>query len=168
MQSIDGRTYEPLVVAPHKAAVLVFILQDCPICNGYAPQIQRLASEFESRGAVFYIVHVDPTLSTDDARRHAKDFGYTLPVLIDRKHELVGRLDVRTVPTAVVLGPDGAPRYAGRIDNRYAALGRSREAATTHDLRDALLATIDGKPARVTRAPAVGCSVPDLPKNPGR
>ena len=40
------------------AAVLVFILQDCPICNGYAPELSRLAEEFAPRGLSLMLVHV--------------------------------------------------------------------------------------------------------------
>ena len=84
--------------------MFVFVLQDCPICNGYAPQIQRLASEFSSQGSRFYLIHVDPMLTLDGARKHAKDFGYSIPVLIDAHHELVARLGVIAVPTAVLFG----------------------------------------------------------------
>lgn len=160
---IDGITYEPLKVAPHKAAVLIFILQDCPICNSYAPQIERLNSQFAARNVAFYAVHVDPALSIDEARKHAKEYGYELPVLVDRNHELVSRLGVVTAPTAVVLGPDGATKYKGRIDDRYAALGKPRTVATTHELQDALSAVLDDKPVATPQSRSIGCAVPDLP-----
>jgi thiol-disulfide isomerase/thioredoxin len=160
---IDGQPYQPLTVEPHKAAVLVFVLQDCPICNGYAPLIQRLAAKFSPQGASFYLIHVDPTLSTADAVKHAKDFGYQLPVLIDRKHDLVGRVGIQIAPTAVVLGADGAPRYKGRIDDQYAGVGKPRTVATTHELRDAITAVLDDKTVPVAQTRAIGCAVPDLP-----
>ena len=161
--SIDGRSYQPLAVAPHAAAVVMFILQDCPICNAYAPEVQRLAAEFGPRDVPFYLVHVDPTLSAQDARKHARDYGYKLPTFIDRDHELVRRLGVAAVPTAVVLGHDGSIAYEGRIDDRFVALGQSRNAPTTHELRDALDAIRDGRPPPVRRTRVVGCAVPDLP-----
>jgi thiol-disulfide isomerase/thioredoxin len=160
---IDGQSYQPLAVEPHKAAVLVFVLQDCPICNGYAPLIQRLAAQFSPQGASFYLIHVDPTLSTADAVKHAKEFGYQLPVLIDRKHDLVGRVGIQIAPTAVVVGSDGAPRYKGRIDDQYAGLGKPRTVATTHELRDAIAAVLEDKPVPVSQTRAIGCAVPDLP-----
>jgi thiol-disulfide isomerase/thioredoxin len=160
---IDGQPYEPLTVEPHKAAVLVFVLQDCPICNGYAPLIQRLAAKFSPEGVSFYVIHVDPMLSTADAAKHAKEFGYQLPILIDRKHELVGRVGIEIAPTAVVLRSDGTPRYKGPIDDQYAGLGKPRTVATTHELRDAIVAVLEDKPVPVTQTRAIGCAVPDLP-----
>lgn len=165
LTGIDGKTYEPLTVAPHRAAVLVFVLQDCPICNGYAPQIQRLAAESRAKDIVFYLIHVDPALTPTDARKHARDYGYTIPVLIDRRHELVTRLGVVAVPTAVVLDHRGQTQYEGRIDDQYVAIGKARNVVTTHDLRDALAAVLAGKPAPAPRTRAIGCAVPDLPAN---
>ena len=164
LTATDGRSYEPLAPGGQSASVLVVVLQDCPICNAYAPRVQRLASQFASRGVRFFLVQVDPTLSTAGAAAHAKEYGYTFPVLIDRGHELVKRLGVSAVPTAVVLDARGRVQYKGRIDNRYFSLGKSREAATTDDLRTALKSVVDGKPVQVARTKVIGCAVPDLPQ----
>jgi hypothetical protein len=163
LTGIDGKSYEPLAVAGARAAVIVFVLQDCPICNGYAPQVQRLASRFGARGTRFYLVQVDPALTSEAARKHAEDYGYSIPVLLDTRHELVGRLGINTAPTATVLGPDGKVVYQGRIDDQYAAIGKPRTVATHYDLRDAIAATLADKPVRAKRTHVVGCAVPDLP-----
>jgi thiol-disulfide isomerase/thioredoxin len=160
---IDSRDYQPLTVAPNRAVVLVFVLQDCPISNGYAPLIERLSNEFGHQGVRFYLVHVDATISQDAAIKHAKDYGYTIPVLIDRRHELVSRLAVDVAPTVVVLGADDTSKYKGRIDDWYAGIGKPRTVATTHDLRDAIVAVIEGKPINATQTQSIGCAVPDLP-----
>jgi len=161
--AIDGRDYSPLTVAPNRAAVLFFVLQDCPICNNYAPLIERLSGKFGAQGARFYLIHVDSTITQEAAIQHAKNYGYTIPVLIDRRHELVSRLGVEIAPTAVVLGADGTPVYKGRIDDLYAGIGKPRTVATTHELLDAIVAVVEGKPVNTTQAQSVGCAVPDLP-----
>ena len=161
---IDGRVLHPLDSAGHHASVLLFVLQDCPICNGYAPRIQRLVSHFSPQDVQFYLVQADPMLSDTEAAAHAKEYGYAIPVLVDRRHDLVKRLGVIAVPTAVVLGPGGVVQYKGRIDNRYFAIGKPREAATTDELRIALDAVIEHKPLTVARTKVIGCAVPDLPK----
>jgi len=160
----DGRRCQPLNPQGRPASVLVFVLQDCPICNAYASRIERLAARFAPRGVQFYLVHVDPSLSDADAAAHAKEYGYRFPVLVDRAHMLVKRLGVSAVPTAVVLDRKGQVQYRGRIDNRYFALGKSRELATSNDLRQALDSVMDGKPVQVARTRVIGCAVPDLPQ----
>ena len=86
--------------------------------------------------------------------------GLLCPVLIDRRHELIRQVGPRPVtPEAVVVAPDGTLAYRGRIDDLYAALGKRRYEATTHDLRDALDAVLAGKPVANPREPAVGCAI---------
>jgi hypothetical protein len=84
-------------------------------------------------------------------------------VLIDARHELVARLGVIAVPTAVVLGAEGEVKYLGRIDDQYVAIGKARNVVTKFDLRDAITAVLNGKPVEKSRTRAVGCAVPDLP-----
>ena len=160
---VDHRLYRPLELGSNRAAVLLFVLQDCPICNGYAPQIQRIASEYGPKQTAFYLVHVDPALTTAQADEHAREYGYKMPVLVDRQHELVSRLGVVAVPTALVLDSEGSVRYRGRIDDRYAALGKAREKTSTHELRDALESVLAGREVQVAHTRVIGCAVPELP-----
>ncbi|AWM36395.1 Thiol-disulfide oxidoreductase ResA [Gemmata obscuriglobus] len=164
LRDIDGKSHTPLTVGDAKANVFLFTTTDCPIANGYSPEIAAIAKDFAARGVQFYAVQVDAGLTVEDARRHAKEFGLTVPVLIDTKHELVAATGATRTPEAVVLLPDGTVAYRGRINDLYAGLGKKRPAPKTHDLRDALTAVLDGKPVLNARTEAVGCSIPDLPK----
>ena len=168
IRGIDGQVYQPLAASANHAVVLVFVLQDCPICNAYAPELQRLRADAAPKHVAFYLVQVDPAMSDQVARAHAKEFGYTCPVLIDRRHELVGRLNIVAVPTAVVLDSDGAVQYHGRVDDKYFALGKSREEPARHDLSDAVSDVLAHRPVREPRTRTVGCAVPELPKSETR
>src|ERR1700721_2258318 len=63
--------------------VLFFITTDCPISNGYVPEMNRIAKEYASRGVRFYGVMTDTSVPVADVRKHVKDFGYVFPVLLD-------------------------------------------------------------------------------------
>jgi len=69
---------------------------------------------------------------------------------------------VTITPEAAIVNSAGKVVYRGRIDNSYAALGQARRAPTSHDLRDALDATLAGKPAPNPKTKALGCYIPDL------
>src|SRR5271163_4047371 len=69
--------------------VLYFITTDCPISNGYVPEMNRLAKEFASRRVRFYGVMTDTSVPAADVRKHVKDFGYAFPVLFDPTQILV-------------------------------------------------------------------------------
>jgi hypothetical protein len=162
LTDLAGGLRRPLELQKNRASVLIFVLQDCPISNRYAPEIQRLADEFSAKRVPFYLVHVDPQLTSADAKKHAKEYGYKLPVLIDRKHELVKHLKATTAPEAFVIGAEGSVVYRGRIDDRYAAIGKPRSQVQRQDLRIALTAVVAGKPVEVAETKAIGCYIPEL------
>lgn len=144
-----------------KATVLLFVTNDCPITNAYAPEIKRLCAVYTPKHIAFYLVYADPSLKAEAVRQHIKDFGYTCPGLLDPAHRLVNWAQATTTPEAVLVTADGKRRYRGRIDDRYIDFGKSRFAATTHDLRDALDAVLKGRPVPHSTTKAVGCAIPD-------
>ena len=162
LTDLDGRSHQPLKVEGVKAHVLVFITTDCPIANSYAPELAALARDHARSPLRVFLIHTDPDLTADDARKHAKEYSLTSPILIDRRHQLVKATAVTVVPEAAVLLPDGTLAYRGRIDDLYAEVGKKRPAPTTRDLRNALDAVLTGKPVEPARTPAVGCFIPEL------
>ncbi len=160
LTDLDGHVQYPLQTGTNKATVLIFILADCPVANSYAPEINRLVADYTPRHLQFFLVHVDDELSREAALKHAADFSYKCPVLIDRQQELVRQTAVTITPEVAVLGPDGKRLYRGRIDNQQAALGKRRPRPTTRDLRDALEAILAGQPVKHPETKAVGCYIP--------
>ena len=63
------------------------------------------------------------------------------------------------MPEVAVFSPSGEVLYLGRIDNRMEDISRRRTTVTEHELRDALDAVLAGKPVKVARTRAVGCSI---------
>jgi hypothetical protein len=162
-RDVDGKPVTPLTVGDAKANVLFFVTTDCPIANGYSPEIAAIVKDFSERSIRCYMVQVDPSLTPDAARAHAKEYGLTLPVVLDAKHELVAATGVKYTPEVAVVLPDGKIAYRGRIDDRHPGLGKKRIAPEHRDLRDALTSILAGESVPVPRTQAVGCSIPDLP-----
>ncbi len=157
VSDVYGNIQHPLDAGNKAGSVLIFYWHDCPICNSYVPEVNRLRARY-SRFA-FYFVEVDPDYTASQARAHAKQFNLEAPLLLDPKHRLTDLARATITPEAVVFGANQAVVYRGRIDDTYAEPGVRRPAATTHDLRDALDAILAGKP--VGRQPqAVGCWIP--------
>jgi peroxiredoxin len=139
--------------------VLYFLTTDCPISNGYVPEMNRIAKDFTSRGVQFYGVMTDTSVPAADVRKHVKDFGYTFPVLLDAAQVLVKFTGADTNPEAAVIAPHGGLTYLGRIDNKVEGFGTQRPQATQHDLRDAIEATLSGKPVAKAVTTPIGCSI---------
>jgi peroxiredoxin len=146
-----------------QAVVLFFLGAECPVSNGYSPDMCKLAEEYAERGVVCYGVHVEPGLAAEDAARHAEEYGLTFPILLDPEQKLAGMVGARVTPDTVVVQPDGAVAYRGRIDNRYSVKGKRRDNPTKHELVDAIEAVLAGQAPAVSETEAYGCPLPRLP-----
>jgi hypothetical protein len=155
-----GIAHRPLQVEPGEVNVLIFTTTDCPIANAYAPEIGRLIKAYDPARVHFFLVHVDRTLTREAAMKHAADFSYECPVLIDRDHALVRAVGATITPEAVVMGPANHIVYQGRISDLYPEIGQRRFEATKHDLREAIDAALAGREPRNPRTQAVGCAIP--------
>ncbi len=163
LATIQGKTVKPLVPpADGKAAVVIFTTTDCPIANGYVPEINRIFSEYSPKGVSLTLVQVDPDLATDEAVKHAEEYRIEPPVVIDRKHRLVAATGAEVTPETAVFDAKGQLVYLGRIDDQYAGYGDRRNQARVHDLRNALDAILAGKPVEHARVESLGCYIPEL------
>ncbi len=161
VEDLTGKNVDPFREASGKAIVLVFLRTDCPISNRYAPTIQQLSARYSGQAA-FWLVYPDKKTSAAAIRKYLLDYGYKLPALRDPQRILVGRSRVQVTPEVAVFDARARLVYHGRIDNWYEDFGRSRSAPTTHDLDDAIRATLSGKPPAAAVIDAVGCYISDL------
>jgi AhpC/TSA family len=149
---------------PIIAAVMIFVSAECPVSNRYAPEIQRLYQDFAPKGVRFTLVYPNPSDDMAVIEKHLSD--YNLPPIATRdpEHRLVKSAQATVTPEAVVFDNTQRVVYQGRIDDRFAELGRERPAATQHDLRNALNALLAGKRVETARTQAVGCFIADMGK----
>lgn len=160
VRDIDGVQREPFKVDHGKVEAVFFVTNDCPISNYYAHEIHRICDEYAKRGAGCTLVYTDPSLTDEQARQHATEYGHgAYPKIVDRSHALVKAAGAAVNPTAVLVNADGRIVYRGRIDNSYAAIGVQRRVVTEHDLRDALDAVIAGRPVAKPETTPIGCYI---------
>jgi hypothetical protein len=161
-EDLDGGSFDPLAASKGQVAVLVFVRQDCPISNRYAPTLRRLRDAFAPQGTRFFLVYPDPSTTAEGIQNHVHEYDYGMEAIRDPRHELVKLVGARVTPEAAVFDRDGALVYHGRIDNRYVAFGRTRAEPTTHELEDAIEATLENEPVSTKVTEAVGCYISDL------
>src|SRR5712664_2483561 len=159
MADINGVPRSPLH-PDGKASVLFFITSDCPISNSYAPEIQRICSEYGPKKVSCNLVYVDPDLTVAEVKKHVKDFGYSgVPAILDSTQKLVHGAGATITPEAALIGASGQVLYRGRIDNVYASLGKRRPEATEKDLRKALDEVLGGRAIATPSTKAIGCYI---------
>ncbi|MCB9385339.1 MAG: hypothetical protein H6509_12060 [Bryobacterales bacterium] len=161
LRDVDGVSHGTLQDGERKATVLFFVLTDCPISNVFAPEIDRICTEYGEKGVGCFLVYVDPEKSDAEIRAHAAAFGHgDRPAIHDVDRALTEKVGATITPEAAVFSPSGEMIYRGRIDNLYASLGKARRQATEHDLRNALDEILAGAPVTTPRTQAIGCFMP--------
>jgi hypothetical protein len=161
VRDLAGAVIQPLTGTGQKATVLFFIMHECPVANGYAPEIIRITSDYAVKGVRCFVVYVESDLKPEKARQHARDYGYKSDALLDPQHLLVRAAGAAISPEAAVFSPSGEVLYRGRIDDRVAGFGKRRVEPTRRDLRLALDAILAGKPVQARLTKAVGCYIPE-------
>lgn len=162
-RDISGQELLPLNVKEAKAHVFFFVTQDCPISNSYAPEINSIVKDFADKNVKLFLVQVDPDLAVEEAQKHASQYGYHLPVIIDNKHQIVSALGATCTPEAAILLPHNRVAYLGRIDDLFTGLGKKRQAPSERNLRDALTQVLADQPVAIPRTQAIGCVIGDVP-----
>jgi thiol-disulfide isomerase/thioredoxin len=159
VRALDGAIVRPF--EPSGAAnVLLFVGIDCPVSNGYAPEIQRICAAYTPKGVQCLLVYEDPDLTPAAARAHAAAYRYaSIPAVVDGDGSIAARAGATITPEAAVVDRAGAVRYRGRVDNKYVALGRARRTVTEHDLTNALEALTAGQPVAAATTQPVGCVI---------
>ena len=157
--SLDGERIDPLREGKNNAVVLIFVSNDCPISNRYAPEIQRLKARFTPHGVWFWLVHPDPDENPADIREHDRQYGLDLPVLRDPKYQLVRLARAKVTPSAALFVGDQLV-YCGRIDDRLSDFRKERPEATQHDLADSIEVVLDHRPVVSRETKAIGCYIP--------
>ena len=158
---LDGKAVDPLAAAKdRRGTVLLFITNDCPISNGYAPEIHRLCEAYMKRGVAFYLVYSDSSVGAAEAKKHYAEYGYNCIALLDPRHELARRAGATITPEAAVFVGGGERVYLGRINDLYVDFGKARFQPTTNDLRDVLEQVASGLPVTPRTTTAIGCNIP--------
>jgi len=167
LRDLNGRVIAPFTPSG-PASVVFFVATDCPVSNSYAPEIQRVCRDYGPRGVECALIYEDvdthPSAAPLDqqVRTHLREYGYLgFTAVVDRNRVAATHAKASITPQAFVIDRSGEIRYRGRIDNLYAALGKTRQQVTSHDLRDALDAVLAGGKVPRPETEALGCFITD-------
>lgn len=156
-----------LLLGPHlasaqKPTVYVFIAEDCPICQYYAPKLRDLQLRY---GDNVRWVAVFPNKLSSDTSAINFLFRHDLAMLIrlDQKQVFSRVYGIEVTPEVVVKDAKGRMKYKGRIDDYYVAPGKRRNRATTNELETVLDRLTRNVLFEYFEAKAVGCFLTEAP-----
>jgi len=147
------------------AEVWIFTAVDCPIANGYAPEMTRLRDDYDAKQVKFVLVYSEPSVTAEEIRAHRSDYALTLPAVHDPLHRRVRKAGATTTPEVAVFNRDDQLVYRGRIDDRYTEFGDRRSQPTETYLRDVLDRLVSGEEIEFHSTEPIGCFIEALSEN---
>jgi peroxiredoxin len=167
LPNVDGRTPSLDDFKGAKAYLIVFMCNHCPYVKHIAPELARLAREYQKKGvAVVGINSNDVASHPDDSpeqmAREVESRGYTFPYLYDATQKVAHAYHAACTPDFYVFDKDRKLAYRGQLDSSRPDSGVP---LTGKDLRGALDAVLAGKPAADDQKPSIGCNIKWKPGN---
>ncbi len=150
----NGKEHSLTSLAGKKGSVLIFIAVQCPVSNAYNERMEKLARDYQAKGINVIGINSNVAESADAVKAHATEKNLTFPILKDAGNKVADRLGATVTPEAYFLDAGNKLLYRGRIDN-----SKNADGVTASELRDALDATLAGKPITKTTANAFGCTI---------
>jgi peroxiredoxin len=154
LSDADGKTQSLASVKGKNGTVLIFVAVQCPVSNAYNARMEKLAQDYKTRGINVVGINSNATEQAEAVKAHAGTNHLTFPILKDPGNKVADQLGASVTPEAYFLDASNKLVYRGRIDNN-----RNGDQITATELRDALEATLSGKPVTKTIANAFGCSI---------
>jgi peroxiredoxin len=167
LPNIDGKIVSLADVAGAPALLVAFICNHCPFVKHVAPELARLAREYQRRGVAVVAINSNDadTHSEDSPARMAEEVasrGYTFPYLYDETQEVAKEYRAACTPDFYVFDKAQRLVYHGQMDDSRPDSGVP---VTGKDLRAALDATLAGRPSLLNQKPCVGCNIKWKPGN---
>lgn len=162
-EDLEGRAFDPFVTAEADAMVFVFLAEECPIANRYAPRISRYAEKYGPDGVLFWSVYADKELSVERILKHREDYSLRMPALRDVGKWLVAKTGVQVTPEVAVYHRNASGLYdlvyLGQIDDQYQAFGKWRREPNQKHLEVVLDALVEGETPAFRKTQAIGCYI---------
>ena len=178
LPGIDDKTHCLKDYAASQVLVLIFTCNHCPTAQLYETRIKKLVDDYKDRGVAFVAIepnnpnavrldelgYTDVSDSFEEMKIRAEFRHFNFPYLYDGDTQKVARAyGPSATPHLFIFDSERKLRYEGRVDNN------PREPyVTRRDAREALDALLAGKPAAVSKTPAVGCSTKWMYKQEAR
>ena len=150
----NGKEHSLASLKGARGTVLIFVATKCPVSNAYNARMAKLAEDYKAKGINVVGINSNVAELSDEIKTHAAENKLAFPILKDKGNKIADQLGARVTPEVYFLDASNKLVYRGRIDN-----SRNGDAITNSDLRDALDATLDGKPVAKTEVDAFGCSI---------
>lgn len=161
LPNVDGRTVTLDEFKGAKALLVVFMCNHCPYVIHVAPELARLAQEYQAKGVAVVGINANdssthPADSPEQMVHEVETRGYTFPYLYDETQQVAKSYRAACTPDFYVFDKDQKLVYRGQLDS---SRPNSGVPLSGKDLRAALDAVLAGKPVSSDQKPSIGCNI---------
>lgn len=154
LPDVDGKELSLSSLKGKNGSVLIFVATKCPVSNAYNERMEKLAQDYKGRGINVIGINSNSEEFGDAVKAHAAQNHLSFTILKDPSNKIADRLGATVTPEVYFLDGSNKLVYRGRIDN-----ARDAAQVNSSELRDAIEATLAGKPVAKTTATAFGCVI---------
>jgi peroxiredoxin len=163
----SGRRFALAGFEGSSALLVAFICRHCPYVKHVRAGFTSLAAEYQKRGvAVVAIASNDAQAYPEDGpagmSAEAREAGYGFPYLFDETQEVAKAYGAACTPDFFLFDRERRLFYRGQMDGSRPGNGVP---VTGEDLRAALDAVLEGRPAPDIQRPSLGCNIKWKPGN---
>ena len=137
----------------------VFLSDECPMCQGYAPVLNQLAADFREKGVE--IIGIFPNYYATDSSITAFKIEYHIDFQTIRDTDFIftNRFKAGITPQVFLENREGVILYNGQIDDAYFRAGKRRGTTSERYLKAAIEAVLANKKPDVSETKAIGCVI---------
>ena len=160
LPGVDGRETSLADLADAKLLIVVFTCNHCPYVIGSEDRMVALANDYAPKGVAMVAINSNetenhPTDSFDHMVARAAERSFPFSYLRDESQEVALAYGALRTPHYYVFDAGRTLRYTGRMDDNPREPGTE----TTHELRDALDALLEGADPPQPLTNPIGCNV---------
>jgi peroxiredoxin len=147
--------------------LVAFICNHCPFVKHIAPELTRLAWDYQARGVGIVGINSNdaeayPDDTPDNMAIEVCQRGYTFPYLYDETQEVAKAYRAACTPDFFVFDRDRRLVYRGQMDDSRPG---NNVPVTGRDLRTALDAVLEGRLLPDQQRASIGCNIKWRPGN---
>ncbi|MBC8047086.1 MAG: redoxin domain-containing protein [Fimbriimonadaceae bacterium] len=143
----------------HDATTIIFLSPQCPLSENYSKTLLDLKNQYTNNNIKFNFIVPGDKYADNEISELQNIYLQGTPVILDKKNDLVQRLNATTTPETFLINSKGKVVYSGAIDNWAVDLGTKRQVITEHYLENAIDALLNGAEVKIKTTDAVGCFI---------
>ncbi|MBF0446432.1 MAG: thioredoxin family protein [Magnetococcales bacterium] len=160
LMGVDDKQHSLADYKNSKVLVVMFICNHCPYVQAIENRLINLANEFDVTDVAFVGINSnDPVRYSEDSlenmKKRAAEKNYPFAYVVDEDQSVATAYGAVCTPDIFVFNQKRELTYRGRLDDSP----RNPSAVKSQDLKNALIATLAGKPVPSPQHSSMGCSI---------